>query len=96
MWQAEADTEVTLSASSTTAVGQKALFHGTVPQESTANSNLGRGTIIIGGTIAGIRNFRSRYFYYQRYYYLRLESILNLAPKLCLPITSSILSCPRD
>ena len=28
MWQAEADTELTLSASPTTAVGQKALFHG--------------------------------------------------------------------
>jgi hypothetical protein len=28
IWQAEADTELTLSASSTTAVGQKALFHG--------------------------------------------------------------------
>ena len=29
MWQAEADTELTLSASPTTAVGPKALFHGT-------------------------------------------------------------------
>ena len=29
MWQAEADTELTLSGSPTTAVGQKALFHGT-------------------------------------------------------------------
>ena len=28
LWQAEADTELTLSASPTTAVGQKALFHG--------------------------------------------------------------------
>ena len=46
-----------------------------VPQESTANSNLGCGTIITSGTIAGIRNFWLRYFYYQRYFYLRLESI---------------------
>ena len=48
--------------------------HSIVPQESTANSNLGCGTIITSGTIAGIRDFWLRYFYYQRYFYLRLES----------------------
>ena len=30
LWQAEADTELTLSASPTTAVGQKALLHGSL------------------------------------------------------------------
>ena len=32
MWQAKADSEMTLSASPTKAVGQKALFHGTFPR----------------------------------------------------------------
>ena len=47
-----------------------------VPQESTANSNLGCGTIITSGTIAEIRDFWLRYYYYQRYFYLRLESTI--------------------
>lgn len=47
-----------------------------VPQESTANSNLGCGTIITSGTVAEIRDFWLRYYYYQRYFYLRLESIV--------------------
>jgi len=33
-----------------------------VPQESTANSNLGCGTIITSGTIAEIKDFWLRYF----------------------------------
>ena len=34
MWQAEADAELTLSASPTTAVGPKALLHGTSSEKS--------------------------------------------------------------
>ena len=40
MWQAEADTELTLSASHTTAVGQKALFHG-IPNQRKFNEDFG-------------------------------------------------------
>ena len=61
-----------------------------VPQESTANSNLGCGTIITSGTIAEIRDFWLRYYYYQRYFYLRLESIF-LQNQYYLNVKESIL-----
>ena len=41
---------------------------------------------LCSGTIAGIKDFWVRYFYYQRYFYLRLESILfsNFFSRQCL------------
>ena len=65
---------------STARVLQDNYYSAIVPQESTANSNLGCGTIITSGTIAGIRDFWLRYFYYQRYFSLRLESWGRLIP----------------
>ena len=40
MWQADADTELTLSASPSTAVGQKALFHGTLTSTLALHENV--------------------------------------------------------
>ena len=59
MWQAEADTELTLSALLTTAVGQKALFHGrSIQKHPMPLFNI----VICGGTDFSCEAYLSEWF----------------------------------